>query len=168
MAKSFKQSIFDNPGVWIPTFAIGGFLIFKYGRDVIEKVIPNVIDKTEKSGTPDNPFNYASFLEKYSLTKKGGSIYTFATATEKAEYLRTAITRVTGEDVTYLNRFAVAVPSQRDFAQIVKSYTSKYGTDLFVDLKEGAGFRASVPGGGLSDEELKAFLKTLYARPLIR
>jgi hypothetical protein len=168
MAKSFKQSIFDNPQVWIPTFAIGAFIVYKYGREAIEKVIPNVIDRTEKGGTPDNPFNYASFLEKYSLAKKGGSMYTYATSVEKAGYLRDALTRVTGEDTVYLNRFAATVPSQRDFAQIVKSYTSKFGTDLYVDIKEGAGFRSSIPTGGLNDGELKEFLKTLYARPVIR
>jgi hypothetical protein len=37
-----------------------------------------------------------------------------------------------------------------------------------VDIKEGAGFRSSVPTGGLNDEELKAFLNTLYKRPVIR
>lgn len=168
MAKTLKESIFEKPQVWIPTFAIGGFLIYKFGRKAVESIIPNVIDKTEKAGTPDNPFNYGSFLEKYSLTKKGGTIYTYATAVEKAGYLRDAMTRVTGEDVTYLNRFAATVPSQRDFAQIVKAYTTKYGTDLYVDLKEGAGFRSSLPTGGLNDSELKAFLNTLYKRPVIR
>ena len=168
MAKSFKQSIYDNPAVWIPTFALGAFIVYKYGREAIEKVIPNVIDKTEKGGTSENPFNYNSFLEKNSLAKAGGSMYTFATATQKAEYLRTALSRVSGEDVVYLNRFAATVPSQRDFAHIVKAYTSKFGTDLFVDLREGAGYRSSLPTGGLNDDELKAFLKTLYARPLIR
>jgi hypothetical protein len=51
---------------------------------------------------------------------------------------------------------------------IVKAYTQKYGSDLFVDLKEGAGFRSSLPTGGLSDAELKTFLKALYDRPVIR
>jgi hypothetical protein len=168
MARTFKESIFENPQVWIPTFAIGAFIVYKYGREAIEKIVPNVIDRTEKEGVADNPFNYASFLEKYSLTKKGGSIYTYATSVEKAGYLRDALTRVTGEDTTYLNRFAATVPSQRDFSQIVKAYTSKYGTDLYVDMKEGAGFRSSLPTGGLNDEELKAFLNTLYKRPIIR
>lgn len=167
MAKTFKESFLDKPHVWIPTFAVGGYLLYKFGDKALALVVPDVVKKTETQ-EKGNPFNYAKFLEIYSLDKKGGAVYNYAAALEKAEYLRTALTRVTGEDVTYLNRFAATVPSQRDFAMIVKAYTQKYGTDLFVDLKEGAGFRSSLPTGGLNDEELKTFLKALYDRPLIR
>lgn len=167
MAKTFKESFLDKPQVWIPTFAVGGFLLYKFGKQALELVVPDVVKKTETQ-EKGNPFNYGTFLDVYSLGKKGGAVYNYAAALEKAEYLRTALTRVTGEDVTYLNRFAATVPSQRDFAMIVKAYTQKYGTDLFVDLKEGAGFRSSLPTGGLNDEELKTFLKALYDRPLIR
>lgn len=167
MARTFKESIFEKPQVWIPTFAIGGFLLYRFGKQALDLVVPDVVKKTETQ-EKGNPFNYSSFLSTYSLDKKGGSVYNYATSLEKAEYLRTALTRTMGEDVTYLNRFAASVPSQRDFAMIVKAYTEKYGSDLFVDLKEGAGFRSSLPTGGLSESELKTFLKTLYDRPLIR
>jgi hypothetical protein len=167
MAQTLKESIFKNPGVWIPTFAIGGYLLYRFGRPVLENIVPDVVKKTETQ-EKGNPFNYDTFLSTFSLDKKGGAVYNYATALEKAEYLRTALTRNLGEDVTYLNRFAATVPSQRDFAMIVKAYTQKYGSDLFVDLKEGAGFRSSLPTGGLSDAELKTFLKALYDRPVIR
>jgi hypothetical protein len=167
MAQTLKESIFKNPGVWIPTFAIGGYLLYRFGRPVLENIVPDVVKKTETQ-EKGNPFNYDTFLSTFSLDKKGGAVYNYATAVEKAEYLRTALTRTLGEDVTYLNRFAATVPSQRDFAMIVKAYTQKYGSDLFVDLKEGAGFRSSLPTGGLSDAELKTFLKALYDRPVIR
>jgi len=167
MARTLKESIFEKPQVWIPTFAIGGFLLYRYGKQALKYVVPDVVVKTETQ-EKGNPFNYDSFLTTYSLTKKGGSVYNYATAVQKAEYLRDALTGVSGEDETYLNRFAATVPSQRDFAMIVKAYTQKYGSDLFVDLKEGVGFRASLPTGGLSESELKTFLKTLYNRPVIR
>ena len=167
MARTFKESIFEKPQVWIPTFAIGGFLIYKFGKEALSLVVPDVVKKTETQ-EKGNPFNYDAFLSTYSLDKTGGSIYNYATSVKMAEYLRTALTRTTGEDETYLNRFAASVPSQRDFAMIVKAYTEKYGSDLYVDLKEGAGFRSSLPTGGLSESELKTFLKTLYDRPLIR
>jgi len=167
MARTLKESIFEKPQVWIPTFAIGGFLIYRFGKQALSMVVPNVVKKTETQ-EKGNPFNYATFLNTYSLDKKGGAVYNYATALEKAEYLRTALTRTLGEDVTYLNRFAATVPSQRDFAMIVKAYTEKYGTDLFVDMKEGAGFRSSLPTGGLNESELKTFLDTLYKRPVIR
>ena len=167
MARTFKESIFEKPQVWIPTFAIGGFLIYKFGKEALSLVVPDVVKKTETQ-EKGNPFNYDAFLSTYSLDKKGGSIYNYATSVKMAEYLRTALTRMLGEDVTYLNRFAATIPSQRDFANVVKAYAGKYSSDLFVDLKEGAGFRSSLPTGGLSESELKTFLKTLYDRPIIR
>ena len=167
MARTLKESIFKNPGVWIPTFAIGGYLLYKFGKPALELIVPDVIKKTETQ-EKGNPFNYDAFLSTYSLTKKGGSIYDYKTSVKMAEYLYTALTRVLGEDVTYLNRFASTIPSQRDFANVAKAYAGKYSSDLFVDLKEGAGFRSSLPTGGLSDAELKTFLKALYDRPVIR
>jgi len=167
MARTFKESIFEKPQVWIPTFAIGGFLIYKFGKEALSLVVPDVVKKTETQ-EKGNPFNYDAFLSTYSLDKKGGSIYNYATSVKMAEYLRTALTRMLGEDETYLNRFAATIPSQRDFAHVAKAYAGKYSSDLFVDLKEGAGFRSSLPTGGLSESELKTFLKTLYDRPLIR
>lgn len=167
MAKTFKESIFEKPQVWIPTFAIGGFLAYRLLKQQIAYIIPDITKKTETS-SKNNPFSYNDFLAEFSLAKKGGTIYTWDAATERAEWLRTAMTGVMGEDEVYLNRFAATVPSQRDFAQIAKAYAAKYGTDLYVDLKEGAGYRASLPTGGLSDSELKTFLQTLYKRPVIR
>ena len=167
MAKTFKESFLDKPQVWIPTFAVGGFLLYRFGKQALEIVLPDVVKKTETQ-EKGNPFNYDKFLETYSLTKKGGSIYDYKTSVKMAEYLRTALTRLTGEDVTYLNRFAATIPSQRDFANVAKAYAGTYSSDLFVDLKEGAGYRSSLPTGGLSDEELKTFLKALYDRPIIR
>jgi len=167
MAKTFKESFLDKPQVWIPTFAVGGFLLYRFGRQALELVVPDVVKKTETQ-EKGNPFNYDAFLSTYSLDKKGGSIYNYATSVKMAEYLRTALTRMLGEDVTYLNRFAATIPSQRDFANVAKAYAGKYGSDLFVDLKEGAGFRSSLPTGGLNEGELKTFLKALYDRPIIR
>ena len=116
MAKTFKESFLDKPQVWIPTFAIGGFLLYRFGKQALEIVLPDVVKKTETQ-EKGNPFNYDTFLETYSLTKKGGSIYDYKTSVKMAGYLRTALTRMTGEDVTYLNRFAATIPSQRDFAK---------------------------------------------------